>query len=133
MRVGTSDGATQRPLAPAIPSPVSLVRQGGAPQMAALLSDLIVNATPSTSPSPFELAGTLALFELGTGTPIFSGEVFGRGTATFQFVTAPNGASIVSGATYDFNGDAPVPEPATLVLVGAGLAGVAARRRAPRR
>ena len=83
--------------------------------------------------APFVFTGLL-FFE-NTGIPehtTMTVELFGRGTGTVELRPNPFGTPVweFAGARYEF---APVPEPATLVLVSSGLAAVAWRRGRRRR
>jgi hypothetical protein len=84
---------------------------------------------PTTVTAPFTLEGKFFLVPEGEW------DLTGAGTATLSLRPYPTFPGfqpswVVDRIQYEFSGPGPVPEPATLVLVGGGLAGmIAARRR----
>ena len=100
------------------------------------MTSAILGAGRTSISLPFTFSGELANYEsfasrAQNGTPLFIATFTGSGIATAHFrgpFTDPNGALFVADhITYDFAPDAPVPEPATLLLVGTGV-GLLARR-----
>jgi hypothetical protein len=89
-------------------------------------------AAELTLSAPFTMTGSFSFREVGTGFTFASG-IFGEGLANISMTFSPISKQYeIRSVRYDFQ-PATVPEPTTIALLGAGLAGVSARRYQRRR
>ena len=107
----------------------------------------VVFSTPSitapSAPGPFTVVQPFTFDARLRGVVGFNDVVFekllsGQGTVTATFLASPEWTGqpllfFFDSIRYDFSPAAPTPEPATLVLLGTGLAAVFARQRSRRR
>jgi hypothetical protein len=124
-----SDFLTQQPLSPRFNRPTNLLAPDGSWLLFGFLdfATLSITATPSMTPNAFSANGFFRIVD-ESGTILFNDGVFGFGTATWGFVPAPGGGNVVYTVRYDFSDVAATPEPATLLLLGSGVAVILRRR-----
>lgn len=81
--------------------------------------------------APFVFQGQITGFARGAleGPPLFQRDLEGQGTLRFGLTPHADGTFRFPSVSYSFEAPDPIPEPMTLLLVGAGFGGIALRRR----
>jgi len=96
-----------------------------------VVPDIALDGPPVLLSEPFSFTGNGAGFadESRTGAPLFALQLAGRGTATVELFNFTRSGIFLESLGYDFAPAAATPEPASMLLLLSGCAGLFARRR----
>jgi hypothetical protein len=97
------------------------------------LDRVTIPADLSPVSAPFSYVGGVNVFSRDGSSAPFHLELSGSGIATFTFTRFCPTCNIRAQATFNFAPPQPAPEPATMILLGTGLAGLVAAKVSRRR